>query len=96
MARQVTPGDQVIDMMLQAHTCDLEDVMRRCPNLTWNQVFLAVDHLTRTGQVRLVPAKRGSYTLTLLRQQGSRPDHMHSRPNHKEVFHADINALGAI
>jgi len=32
MARQVTPGDQVIDMMLQAHTCDLEDVMRRCPN----------------------------------------------------------------
>ena len=72
MAPEITAEDQVIDMLFHVQTCDLEDVTRRCPNLTWNQVFLVVDHLSRTGQVRLVPARKGSYTLTLPHQQGSR------------------------
>lgn len=33
--------------------CPLEEVMNLCPDMTWNQLFLAVDHLSRTGQVRL-------------------------------------------
>ena len=74
MAPEITAEDQVIDMLFHVQTCDLEDVTRRCPNLTWNQVFLVVDHLSRTGQIGLVPAKGGGYTLTLLHQQGSRPD----------------------
>lgn len=74
MAPGITAEDQVIDMMRSVPACDLEEVVRQCPNLTWNQVFLVVDHLSRTGQIKLVPAKGGSYTLTLLRQQGSRLD----------------------
>jgi hypothetical protein len=31
----------------------LEEVVDLCPELTWNQVFLAIDHLSRTGQVRV-------------------------------------------
>jgi hypothetical protein len=31
----------------------LEEVMEYCPELTWNQVFLAIDHLSRTGKVRV-------------------------------------------
>ena len=74
MAQESTAEDQVIDSLHRARACDLEEVTRRCPNLTWNQVFLVVDHLSRTGRVRLVRAKGGSYTLTLLHRQGSRPD----------------------
>lgn len=33
--------------------CAIEEVVGLCPELTWNQVFLAVDYLSRTGQVRL-------------------------------------------
>ena len=33
--------------------CPLEEVMDLCPELTWNQVFLAIDHLSRKGQVRV-------------------------------------------
>ena len=33
--------------------CPLEEVMNLCPDITWNQVFLAIDHLSRTGQVRI-------------------------------------------
>ena len=76
MAQEITAEDQVIDSMLHTRTCALEDVARRCPNLTWNQVFLVVDQLSRTGRVRLMPAKGGSYTLTLLHRQDEdgRPD----------------------
>jgi hypothetical protein len=75
MAQEITAEDQVIDSMLHTRTCALEDVARRCPNLTWNQSFLVVDHLSRTGQVRLMPTKEGGgYTLTLLHRQDGRPD----------------------
>jgi hypothetical protein len=31
--------------------CAMEEVVGLCPELTWNQVFLAIDYLSRTGQV---------------------------------------------
>ena len=33
--------------------CSMEEVMTLCPELTWNQVFLAIDYLSRAGQVRV-------------------------------------------
>ena len=71
MAQHTAVEDQVIDIVHRAQDCKLEDVMRQCPNLTWNQVFLAVDHLSRTGEI--VRGSRGMYTLTFPHQEG-RPD----------------------
>lgn len=31
--------------------CPLEEVVGLCPELTWNQVFLAVDYLSRIGRI---------------------------------------------
>ena len=69
-------------------TCDLEEVTRQCANLTWNQVFLAVDRLSRRGEIRLVPRGRGMYTVAFPHRQEGRPDRR-SFPslNHKEVSH---------
>ena len=33
--------------------CSIEEVMTLCPELTWNQVFIAIDYLSRSGQVRV-------------------------------------------
>jgi hypothetical protein len=33
--------------------CSMEEVMTLCPELTWNHVFLAIDYLSRAGQVRV-------------------------------------------
>ena len=33
--------------------CPLEEIGNLCPDMTWNQVFLAIDHLSRAGQVRV-------------------------------------------
>lgn len=31
--------------------CPMEEVIGLCPELTWNQVFLAIDYLSRTGRI---------------------------------------------
>lgn len=74
MAQQTTVEDQVIDIVRRASACDLEEITRQCPNLTWNQVFLAVDRLSRSGKVKLTPSGRGAYTLTFLPLQEGRPN----------------------
>jgi hypothetical protein len=33
--------------------CSMEEVMKLCPELTWNQVFIAIDYLSRAGLVRV-------------------------------------------
>ncbi len=33
--------------------CSMDEVMTLCPELTWNQVFIAIDYLSRAGQVRV-------------------------------------------
>ncbi|HEX9871911.1 MAG TPA: hypothetical protein VGC99_25600 [Candidatus Tectomicrobia bacterium] len=33
--------------------CPMEEVVGLCPELTWNQVFLAIDYLSRAGIIRV-------------------------------------------
>lgn len=43
---------QVYDaLQLHGKECPMDEVVDLCPNLTWNEVFLAVDYLSRTGQI---------------------------------------------
>lgn len=74
MAQHTTVEDQVIDILHRAQVCDPEDILRQCTNLTWNQVFLAVDHLSRSGEIVLVPRGRGTYIVTFPQRQEGRPD----------------------
>ncbi|MBH0189986.1 MAG: hypothetical protein HP493_14400 [Nitrospira sp.] len=34
--------------------CSMEEVVHLCPELSWNQVFLAIDDLSRSGLIRLM------------------------------------------
>lgn len=46
--------DRVRTMLEQmGKDCPLEEVGDLCPDMTWNQVFLAIDHLSRAGQIRV-------------------------------------------
>lgn len=52
--RVETMIQQVYGALEQLGTdCPLEEVGALCPHLTWNEVFLAVDYLSRNGQVRM-------------------------------------------
>jgi hypothetical protein len=85
MAQHTPVEDQVIDIVHRAHACDFEE-HAAMPNLTGNQVFLAVDHLSRNGELMLMPRGRGTYTVTspTCRKVGLIDAHSHL--NHKEVI----------
>lgn len=74
MTQQTVIEDQVIEVLQKVQACALEDVTRQCTNLTWNQVFLAVDRLSRSGEVVLKPTGLGTYTVTFPQRQEGRSD----------------------
>lgn len=49
--------------------CPIEEVPGLCPDLSWNQVFLAIDYLSRTGQVRVTLDKGRTYRVKALQMQ---------------------------
>ena len=43
----------------------LDDIVLECADLTWNQVFITIDRLSREGVLKLTPKGRGLYTVHL-------------------------------
>ena len=56
---------QIFRMVKRRQACDMEDLVKACSSYTWNQVFLEVDRLSRTGELRLLSRRAGVYTVTL-------------------------------
>jgi hypothetical protein len=56
---------KIVQMVKRTQACDMEDLLEACSSYTWNQVFLEVDRLSRTGELRLFSKRAGVYTVTL-------------------------------
>ena len=54
----------ILDVIARSPGCNLEDIVFNCRELTWNQVFLEVDRLSRDGQVCLTQQRLGYYIVT--------------------------------
>lgn len=54
----------VMEVVLRSQGCDLEEIVHGCPGLTWNQVFLEIDRLSRKGDVILNLQQPGYYRVT--------------------------------
>lgn len=55
---------RLMDIIVGSDGCTLEEIVLKCPDLTWNQVFWEVDRLSRQGQVVLKQKAAGVYTVT--------------------------------
>ncbi len=64
MARHQPVSHQVMAIVIRSPGCDVEELVVECPDLTWNQVFLELDRLSRAGQVTLKQKGPGRYTVT--------------------------------
>ncbi len=69
MTHAQTVADHILEVLTRYPECSIEELLRLCPDLTWNQVFLEVDRLSRTRQVRLRLSGIGIYTVRLLDQK---------------------------
>ncbi len=64
-------------------TCSMEEVVGLCPELTWNQVYLAIDYLNKAGKVSVTLDPDRTYTVRVgsggeSSQFSSRQGHLHS------------------
>jgi hypothetical protein len=74
MSQLGTVADRILDAVHRAPGCQLDDLVLRLPEFTWNQVFLEVDRLSRTGQVRMTAMGKGTYTIWLpTKEKKTRP-----------------------
>jgi uncharacterized protein (DUF433 family) len=47
-------GDRVVAVVVSAPNATLEDVVRQYPDLTWKQIVLAIDRLSRNGEMQVI------------------------------------------
>lgn len=62
---------QILDVLKRHPSYEMEELVHLCHSFTWNQIFLEVDRLSRTGELRLVPRGAGVYAVTLPEQPAS-------------------------
>ena len=58
-------GGQILDALNRMHEYDLEELLNDFPSYTWNQVFLEVDRMSRSGELRLFFRGPGLYAVCL-------------------------------
>jgi hypothetical protein len=54
---------KVLEVIVRLPGKELDDIAHECPDLTWNQVFITIDRLSRAGAVKLTPKGRGLYAV---------------------------------
>ncbi len=59
MTIQCDIDKKVMECILRHLGGTMDDVALDCPDLTWNQVFITIDRLSREGTVTLTPQRRG-------------------------------------
>ncbi len=62
---------QILEAVRRVPGCQLDDLTESCPNLTWNQIFLDVDALSRAGELRVTSLGHGIYSLMPARAKAS-------------------------
>ena len=65
MLQHTLVADRILEAVQRTPDCTLEELVDHCPDLTWNQVFLEVDRMSREGQLKLTSRGAGSYTIRL-------------------------------
>ena len=54
---------RIMEVIVRSPECELEEWVLKCEGLTWNQVFLAIDRLSRGGDVQLILKRPGVYSI---------------------------------
>jgi hypothetical protein len=65
VARQSDLTHRILGMLVDQPGLLLDQLLDRCPDATWNQVFAVVDRLSRSGDIRLTAKGMGKYHVDL-------------------------------
>ena len=79
MASHTPVTDRILGTVQRTHGCDLDTLTNSLSDLSWGQVFLEVDRLSREGQVLVTLDTGGHYMIRLPDQMKGSAIH-HVRP----------------
>lgn len=65
VARQSDLTHRILGILADQPGLLLDQLLDRCPDATWNQVFAVVDGLSRSGDIRLTAKGMGKYHVDL-------------------------------
>jgi hypothetical protein len=65
MALHTPVTDRILGQVQRTHGCDLDTLTKSLSDLSWGQVFLEVDRLSREGQVQVTRDAGGRYMIQL-------------------------------
>ena len=65
MASHTPVTDRILGAVQRTHGCDLDTLTNSLSDLSWSQVFLEVDRLSRNGQVMVTLDTGGRYMIQL-------------------------------
>lgn len=65
MAEQESATNRILRAVREGSNCTIEELLTTCTDLPWEDVFLEVDRLIRSGQLRMISRRAGSYTVKL-------------------------------
>lgn len=75
MASRKPVTNRVLGEVQRTHGCDLDTLTKSLSDLSWDQVFLEVDRLSRQGKVLVTYGVEGRYLIRL-------PDHKKGSASH--------------
>jgi predicted nucleic acid-binding Zn-ribbon protein len=67
--------DRILGAVQRTHGCDLDTLTNSLSDLSWGQVFLEVDRLSREGEVLVTLDTGGRYMIRM-------PEHKKGRATH--------------
>lgn len=54
---------RIMEVIVRSPGCEIEELVLECEGLSWNQVFLEIDRLSRCGEVQLMQKRPGIYSV---------------------------------
>jgi len=64
-AVRITLRERVLRIVQRKKTCDTELLLKACASYSWNEVFLEIDRLSRSGELCLFYNEDGDYAVRL-------------------------------
>jgi hypothetical protein len=58
-------GNRVLRLVHRKKTCNTEILLKACASYSWNEVFLEIDRLSRSGKLCLFYKEDGDYAVRL-------------------------------
>lgn len=65
MSNQHYADHRVLEVIVRSPGSMFDDIVLECPDLTWSQVFMVIDRLSREGVLTMSPKGHSQYAIHL-------------------------------